>query len=109
MKDLFWILLNMVEVGADKYEEQRTIALEEVGKLMKGNKEIKEISMNYVQSCSQFVERLSELDADEPLSAKDQQFFVENRFIIIPLMKDYSWDEGFYKRLLALPLTEAQK
>jgi hypothetical protein len=50
-----------------------------------------------------FVERLSDLDPDEPIDRNTREFFQENRTIILPLMRIYDWDKEFLLQLLSIP------
>lgn len=54
------------------------------------------------KDCMHFVTHLSDLDPDEPLVREDREYFIENRELIIPLLKMYEWDQDFLSRLLAL-------
>ena len=58
---------------------------------------------NIEKDCISFVERLSDLDPDEPIDRNTREFFQEHRETIIPLMKMYEWDKEFLFQLLSIP------
>jgi hypothetical protein len=55
------------------------------------------------KDCVMFVERLSDLDPDEPIDKNTREYFQEHRTIILPLLKMYEWDKDFLYQLLSIP------